>query len=320
MDPVSPWSLELIRALQSLGSWLAAPMHFASALGAEEFYLLALPFVFWCISRDLGIDLVALVLASGGLNWFVKGLFKLPRPFWVDSRLGLSTEPTFGFPSGHSQNAVALFGYLAAVLRSPWRWLSVLLIFLISVSRLYLGVHSPLDILGGWLIGLIVLGGFIWLKPRLGPVMGRWSLRKHVLAALIVSAIMLVLYLLAGAIANGQPVVYGALFATAHVQIYESAGTEVGVILGAWIGLAVEARFVRFSPSGSLGQRALRLVIGVLVVVGLRFGLKAIFPTEPVALSMAFRVVRYAVIMAWVALIWPWLFVRLGLAQREAVR
>jgi membrane-associated phospholipid phosphatase len=318
MDPIFTWSLELTRALQAAMPWLAGSMRLASSLGAEEFYLIALPVMFWCISRSLGVELVVLLLATQGLNGLLKGLFKLPRPFWADPRLALSTEPTFAFPSGHSQNSAVLFGYLTVILRSPWRWVALLLILLISASRVYLGVHSVADVLVGWLLGLMVLGSYLWLKPRLTPVFRRWSLARHVLAAVVVSAISLVLYLLAAAIPNGQPATYAALHTAALAQIYEHAGTFVGIVAGAWIGLAAEQRLVRFRSDGPLQQRALRLIIGLLVVLALRFGLKAIFPEDPQFVGLAFRALRYGIIMLWVALGWPWLFVRLGWAQQEA--
>jgi len=313
MDPITSGSLDLIRALQGLGDWLTIPMLFFTFLGTEEFYMLILPLVFWCINRTIGIEMVTLLLASTGLNELAKGLLKLPRPFWLNPKLALSTETSFGLPSGHAQNALVLWGYLATVLRSPWRWLCVLLIFLISLSRLYLGVHFPGDVLVGWALGLLALGSFLWLKPRLTPRLSAWSLSKHILAAILVSTTVLALYLVAAAVPAGEPARFGDLFAVAQAHIYESAGSVAGMLLGAWIGLAVEERRVRFSAAGAFWRRALRLVIGLLILVALRFGLKAIFPDD-----LGFRVARYALMMLWVALAWPWLFVRLGLAQRES--
>jgi membrane-associated phospholipid phosphatase len=318
MDPLTSGSLDLIRAFQSLGGWLVAPMRLLSFLGTEEFYMLVVPLVFWCINRTLGIELVALLLASTGLNELAKGLLKLPRPFWIEPKLALSTETSFGLPSGHAQNAIVLWGYLATVLRSPWRWLCVLLIFLISLSRLYLGVHFPGDVLAGWALGLLVLGAFLWLKPRLTPRLSAWSLGRHVLAAILVSAAVLFLYVTAATIPTGEPARFGDLFSVAHAEVVDAAGSIAGMILGAWIGLAIEERRVRFSTAGTFWQRALRLIIGLLIVVLLRFGLSAILSEDTLVLGLAFRTLRYALMMLWVALAWPWLFVRLGLAQRES--
>jgi membrane-associated phospholipid phosphatase len=318
MDPLTSGSLDLIRALQSLGYWLVLPMRLFSFLGAEEFYMLIVPLVFWCINRTLGVELAALLFASTTLNELAKGLLKLPRPFWIEPKLALSTETSFGLPSGHALSAVVLWGYLATVLRGPWRWLCVLLVFLISLSRLYLGMHFPGDVLAGWALGLLVLGGFLWLKPYLTSQLSAWSLGRHILAAILVSAVVVVLYLVVAAIPAGQPARFGDVFNIAHAQVYDAAGSVSGMILGGWIGLAIEERRVRFSTAGTFWQRALRLIIGLLILVTLRFGLKAILPEDTLALGLAFRTLRYALMVLWMALAWPWLFVRLGLAQRES--
>jgi membrane-associated phospholipid phosphatase len=316
MDPLTSWALDLIRAFQSLGAWLTAPMLFFTALGTEEFFMLALPLVYWCINRQLGIELAILLVISSGVNEWTKGLFKLPRPFWLEPKIALSSDVSFGLPSGHAQQALALWGYLAVILRRPWRWLPAILLILIALSRLYLGVHFPWDTLAGWLLGLLVLGGFLWLRPRVTPRLQSWPLQTHVVAACIAATVVLLLYLLAATIPTGDLGRYGVLFRVALANTYDAAGTVAGMILGVWIGFAIEARFVRFSPTGTLRQRGLRLVIGLLVLLALRFGLKAIFPAEPLAINLAFRALRYTLMVLWVAVGWPWLFVRLGLAAR----
>ena len=66
MDPQTFWALELIRAFQSLGGWLTPPMRFFTFLGTEEFFLLVLPLIFWCISRSRGVELAARSQAPTG--------------------------------------------------------------------------------------------------------------------------------------------------------------------------------------------------------------------------------------------------------------
>ncbi len=317
MDPLTFWALELIRAFQSLGGWLTPPMRFFTFLGTEEFFLLVLPLIFWCISRSRGVELAVLLLVSAGLNEWAKGLFKLPRPFWLEPGIALSSETSFGLPSGHAQHALALWGYLAIILRGLWRWLLVVLLVLIALSRLYLGVHFPWDTLAGWLLAVLVLVGFFGLRPRLMPVLRRWPLRLHALAACLMAAFALALYLLAAALPTGEPTRYGALFTTALAGVYQAGGTIAGMIIGIWIGFVVAERHVRFDVRGPLWQLALRVVIGVAALLALRFGLKAIFPEEPLALGLALRVLRYAIMMLWVAVGWPWLFLRVGLARRS---
>ncbi|MCX6030549.1 MAG: phosphatase PAP2 family protein [Chloroflexi bacterium] len=330
MDPFSPLSLDLIRAFQSLGAWLSVPMKFFTFLGNEEFFLFLLPLVYWCISKALGTDLVVLLIASTGVNGLAKGLLKLPRPYWVEPKLALSSEDSFGMPSGHAMNSTVLWGFPAVVTpwrqaatRGPDRWaflrpLLILVILLVSVSRLYLGMHSPGHLLGGWLLGALTLAVYLWLRRRVPTLLAGLSIGMNVLLAAVTAFIVLALYLVAAAVPTGDPATYGSLFAIALGQVYEGGGTIAGMILGLWSGLVLERRYVRFVATGPWAQRALRYVLGMIGVVVLWGGLKMLFPTEPLALGLALRVVRYALLMLWTAFLWPWLFVKLGWGTKQS--
>lgn len=119
--------------------------------------------------------LLVLLLGSGALTYGLKHFFRQPRP---DVFPPLSIETTFGFPSGHALLSVCFFGFAAywIVAQAPrvgWRWvvgaLWVGMALLISLSRLYLGVHWPTDVLAGWLAALF------WLSSCL--VARRWLAR-----------------------------------------------------------------------------------------------------------------------------------------------
>lgn len=140
-----------VSAVQGMGDWLKAPMLFFTFLGSEEFYLLALPILYWCIDTALGLRIGLILLVSTGINDALKMTFHAPRPYWFSANVNpLSAESSFGLPSGHSQNAVAIWGSAALYLGKRWVWgIALALMFLIGFSRLYLGVHFPQDILAG---------------------------------------------------------------------------------------------------------------------------------------------------------------------------
>jgi len=308
---------DLIRALQNLGTWLLTPMQAFTFLGNEIFFMVALPLVFWCVNKALGRDLVLLLALSNFFNGLVKGLCRLPRPFWIDSRLALSSETSFGLPSGHTMNTTILFGYITTRLRRAWRWLPIVIILLVSVSRLYLGMHFPGDVLAGWALGVLLLAGYIWLRPRATAWLRDLRLGTHILLALVAALVVWGLYTLVLALPGGDRQTFGLLFTGAQEAMREGSGTLAGMFFGLWVGLVIEARYVRFATAGPLWQRALRYLLGMVGVIGLWAGLKAIFPAEPYGAGLALRAVRYALMMLWTAWFWPWLFVRIGLGTRE---
>ena len=155
MDILMQWGIHVILALQSVPGWTEV-MKFYSLFGTEEFFLVVMPVLYWCVDSAVGIQLGIALIASSSLNSLLKVAFHLPRPYWVDRRvLGLSTETSYGLPSGHAMVSTTLWGLLAAHLKRWWTWAAALLLIgLISLSRLYLGVHFPTDVAAGWVFGV----------------------------------------------------------------------------------------------------------------------------------------------------------------------
>ncbi len=319
----SLWSVEGGHALQALGGWLKLPMLVFTFLGDEQFYLAVIPLVYWCLHKELGADLGVLLVLSSLTNTLLKSFIKRARPFWEDPKLKLSDATSFSTPSGHAQTSAVLFGRLASFLSGSglkvlWGVFFGLLIVLVALSRVYLGVHFPGDVLWGIAVGLTLAWLYGWLKPKMLPRLRRLPLGVHLLLAVVSAAFIF------GASAGLLAVPFGAaqrypyLYLDAWGATLEDAATISGLALGLWVGLAVESRFVRFSAAGAWWKRVLRYVIGVAVLLGIWMGLRAVFPQEPLALGLGLRIVRYGLAMLWAILGWPWLFVKLGLADREA--
>lgn len=148
--------------------WLDSIFNFFSTIGGVIGVIVITGLIFGLLAwrRHFATACVLIIAVAGGaiINFGLKQLFQRPRPhFWISN-----TEPpsSFSFPSGHATMALCLFGALTWVglkfIRQPlWRlsW-SILMLFLIGViglSRIYLGVHYPTDIAGGY------LSGSIWL-------------------------------------------------------------------------------------------------------------------------------------------------------------
>lgn len=109
-----------------------------------------------------------LVTAGGSTVVFyvIKKLINEPRPFaMLNNNLHMRVVETGpSFPSGHETAATALALTLWLILPSKWRWLSVLWIAVVAFTRLYLGAHTPGDVIGGFAIGLMAVS-FVSLLP-----------------------------------------------------------------------------------------------------------------------------------------------------------
>jgi len=109
MESIWPLEIRWTLALQSLGDVLLLPMRLVTFLGDEEFYMLVMPALYWCVDALLGLRIGLMLVLSGTLNGAAKLLFKSPRPCWLDARVTAHiSESTFGMPSGHAMNAASV--------------------------------------------------------------------------------------------------------------------------------------------------------------------------------------------------------------------
>jgi undecaprenyl-diphosphatase len=292
MESIFDWGILIILWLQQFSPALDLPFTFISLLGEETFFLLFLPGLYWSVDRRVGARLTLLFLLSACLNFMAKAWAGQPRPFEYDAHVRQLVEvPPGGLPSGHAQNAVVVWVYLAIQFRRAWLWwLAGLLIIFISLSRLYLGVHFPTDLLGGHLLGVVLLVAYLRLEPGLEAWLQAQGLIWQLGLALGVPCLLLLLL----------PTEEGVAISA--------------VLLGMSLGIILERRLVGFEAAGSWRQRLLRFLLGAIVMLALWLGLRLAFSSlEPVLL---FRFVRYALLGLWGAFGAPWLFVRWGWAEK----
>lgn len=288
MAGIENWGTSLILWLQSFSGPVPDLLFgLITFLGDEKFYLFLLPLIYWCIDKRLGIRLAVLVMASDAINLALKYAFGLPRPQPPVRVMGTETGP--GFPSGHTQAVTVGFGYLARQGRTRASYLAAAaLIVLVGLSRMYLGLHFPHDVLGGLFFGLVVLFLFARLEPAAGR---RWlalpSAARYALAFGIPVAVLL-------------------------VWPHEDAAGSLGALAGFGVGAFIEVQAIGFAAEGSPRQRLLRFVLGFVGVAVLYFGLKLVLPE-----GVGWRFLRYGAVGLYASAAAPWLFVRLRLARAE---
>lgn len=274
--------------LQSLNPALDYVFGAINFLQTEEFFLLALPIVWWCIDKRISASLAILFLSSDYLVRYIKGLTALPRPYQLDPRVRpLDPQTDTSFPSAGTMGTVILWGYLATQFRrrALWVW-AIVAIVLVALARVYLGAHYPTDVVASVITGAIILaiviGGDTVSRIAAAPRAAQW------LAAV------------------GVPVILAAIYLSAETAV------TLGAMLGFGIGLLLEDQFVRFDVRGEWWKQILKLVVGLAIGLGLRLAIKPLLPAGNVS-----DMLRYAVIGLWLGAGAPWVFVMARLAGKE---
>ena len=295
MKPFLDWGIDVVLWFQQFSPALDLPFKSLTFLGDLEFFLICMPLIYWCLDRRLGARLLILFLISAYINSVAKVIADQPRPFHYDSRVkALVHAGGGGLPSGHTQSAVVVWGYLASQAGRRMLWiLAVILMVAIPMSRLYLGVHFPTDLLGGYILGILLLVLYLHFSLKVEA----WLIQKGIIWQM------------------GLAVVLPILFICVNPKDSIDALNAGSVLLGFAPGIILERRWIRFCSGGRPFRRILRFIPGFIVLIGIWMGLRIVFAgMEPVAL---FRIVRYTLVGLWCALGAPWLFVRLRLAETE---
>ena len=309
--------------LQNLGLWLKGPMMAITALGYEEFFVLLLPTIYWCFDQMVGLRVGLALLMGNMFNTFFKFLFHNPRPFWISDRVqALSHETSFGLPSGHAQVAASVWGWLAVEVKKRWfSIVAIVIIFLIGVSRLYLGVHFLTDVLLGWLLGGLLVWAFSAWKEAVGAWLKKQTVSKKLLLVLGSTLLMLVLILGAQWLGRGWKMNPEWVERAGGADPYNLNGAFT--LSGTWFGMMsgfvilAETRGHFHAGEGG-GKRLVRLLVGLIGLFALYFGLGQIFPRNADFLSFVLRFVRYTLIGLWVAWLGPLVFEKLKLLDFDA--
>jgi membrane-associated phospholipid phosphatase len=184
----------MIDLARSRVEFLDPLFRFLNYFDTAYFYYALIPLIWIGFSYKWGIRVYYWFCLNGFVNVALKNAFAWPRPNVEMPELGLFHPTSFGFPSGGAQMAMFLGGLLIYYARTPLvKVIGVFYIVLISFSRLYIGVHYPLDVLGGWIAGVCLLSLFIFLNH----IIEKWLIKqdpKHIL--LLSLAIPLVIWIL----------------------------------------------------------------------------------------------------------------------------
>ena len=325
MDTV--WEAEAtgIQWLQNLGEWLVLPLTALTQLGSQTVVIALLALIFWCVHAGTGARLFVAVIASGVLNFFLKSVLYGSRPYWYSAQVsGFGAERSFGMPSGHSQTATVLYGFLGARSgRRSWVWGAVVLIALICFSRIHLGLHFFSDVVVGVLLGLIVL----WVALRHEEPLLRWwrglTVPRAVSYALVGSLIPCVSASVWQLGVRGDWSVPGDVWIGATST--DPAGYTLtglflaaGACFGGVAGFTLLADRGWYSAEGTLIQRVSRFGLGISVVVVILALEEVLFGGLTGLVAAVVTYLVYAGVAFWATCVAPRMFLSSGLARLPA--
>ena len=160
-------------------------MSLITHLGEETFFMVAALYVFWCVDKRRGYYLLSVGFAGTLVSQWLKIACRIPRPWVLDPNFTIVESARaqaggYSFPSGHTQSAVGWMGGIARFTRRWWlRAVCVVLLLLVSVSRMYLGVHTPADVGVGFVIAVVLVFALypliestLWFPGRLYLIIG----------------------------------------------------------------------------------------------------------------------------------------------------
>lgn len=280
---------------------LNAFMLLITRLGEETALLVTALILFWCVDKKKGYYLLFVGFFGLIANQFLKLLCRVPRPWVLDPEFTIleaarEAATGYSFPSGHSQSAVGVFGCLAATTKDRrLRWLAIAIAVLVPVSRMYLGVHTPADVLVG--AGMALLLVLLLKKPVLEGG------ERTFLAILI-----LLMTLSIGFLNYVELSVFPADMDAHNLQSgMKNAYTAVGCVAGLYAVYYVEKKHIQFPTEAVWWAQVLKCLLGfalvLLVKEGLRSPLEALF-----AGHMAARAVRYCLMVLVAGCLWPLTF------------
>ncbi len=269
-------------------------------LGEETAFLVTALILFWCVDKKSGYYIMAVGFIGTLTNQFMKLFFRVPRPWVIDPEFTILEQAReaasgYSFPSGHTQSAVGTFGAVAYTSKNRWvRTAAIMIAILVPFSRMYIGVHTPQDVLAAAGIALFLI---FLLKPFFYG-----GSEKYIPVILSVMLCAAAAYLC-----------YVELYpfpadTDAHnlASGLKNAYTLTGSLIGLIVVYIVDQKWLNFSTKATWLVQVIKVALGLCLVLVVKSGLKT--PLNLVFGESVGRAVRYFLIVIVAGVLWPMAF------------
>lgn len=265
--------------------------------GEETAFLVTALIVFWCVDKNRGYYILGVGFCGTILNQFLKLVCKVPRPWVLDPNFepipGSKEAATgYSFPSGHSQSAVGTFGSLALTgKKKALRWIFLAICLLVPFSRMYLGVHTPADVLVGSGCAVVLIFALRFLNDG-----------KHIRPMLFAMCGLSVLYFIfVQFLLNPEN-----LDAHNYASGLKNAYTFLGALFGMLVVHYADEKWVHFDVKAIWWAQILKIVGGLVLVLLIKEGLRT--PLNALLGEYPGRAARYFLMVLAAGILWPLTF------------
>jgi len=304
--------MELLYLLESIRNpVLDAFMSLVTHCGGEIIFMIAGIIMFWCVNKYEGYYVLTVGFFGTVINQFLKMIFRIPRPWVKDPNFTIvesarADATGYSFPSGHTQSSMGTFGSIAVSRKSKWiKGLCIALMILVPLSRMYLGVHTPLDV--G--VSVIVALALIFI---LRPIILRSEEKPLYMyltvgtLAIIIAAFLVYLYI--------YPFSEEVLSDSNYSHAVKNAYTMLGCLCGMALVFFLDRRFIKFETKAPLPAQIIKTVLGLAGLLLIKEGLKA--PIEALKINYyTGTALRYFLMVVFAGALWPLSFKALSRIQ-----
>ena len=291
-----------------------------TTLGEETGFLVIAIAIFWCIDKRGGYYVLMTGFIGTVINQWLKIVFRVPRPWDLGAAEGFKAVDSafegaggYSFPSGHTQNVAGTFGAIAAHFKRNYIWIfSIAAIVLVGFSRMYLGVHTPADVLASLGIALLLV---LLLRPVFST---EERFNKYMPYVIVLSVVFTVAYVIFVSHLDYADYVQDITVSPngeihdPYASALKNGATMLGCLFGLLVVYPLDRYVIKFKTEAKWYAQIIKLVLGLGVILAIKAGLSephnllvGLFTDDPDSIA---RVLRYFIMVVFAGAVWPMTF------------